>query len=374
MANFTIDELDEAHRNRNRIALERALRNRKWALVPELVYEQEVLPRDFRDHGETTQTATTTVGATVAYARYSIQVTGTGTDGAAVNETYTFDAASTDTATAVADALAALIDADTGVGNPLEFLIASSTNASAVITTTGVAGATFTVTPTIAYNEVRTITAGGGADGAYVVHFATTPPTTVDYTNAGGTTTDIANALEAEMEDKRDGTISTQLDGVVLTESDAAAVVTLVFELGEDVTITTEHPATATLVVADTTPNTSTLTNSNAYVTTLDVNATWPNAAFPAPVERENTTVQVVTAFSGTTTLEVGDAGDPNGLLTSTSIAATGQKQTTGAAERDPRVETSLAPLLTLTSTLAPSAITAGRMVLRIDFSPLVSV
>lgn len=375
MANRTIDPLDTLHRNRNAIVLDRALRERRVALVPELVWEQRVQFTDLRDLGTSTQTATTTVGNTVNLAEYSIQITGTGTDDAAVDETYVYEAVAGDTATDVADAIAALIDADCGEGNPLEFLVASSANVAGVITTIAVTGASFTVTPTITYHEQRTVTVGGSdISGVYNIIVATTPPTTVTATATGMTTEDIANALEADMEDKRDGTISAQLDGVVLDESDAAAVVTVVFEYDEEVAIATEHPATATLVVADSTPDDSTLTNVDSYAIELDMNTAWPNNAFPGTVERNDLYVEVNTAFSGTTTLEVGDANDPNGLLTSTSIAATGNKETITAAEVAERIEASFAPLLTVTSTLHPSAMTAGDMWIRLEFTPLVSV
>ena len=93
---------------------------------------------------------------------------------------------------------------------------------------------------------------------------------------------------------------------------------------------------------------------------TLDLNVLYPTGAFPANVLRlPGTFVRIDTGIGGGTItdadIEVGDAGDPNGLLTVTPAfegTDEGLFSTPAAAENDDgRVETAFAPTLRILTT-----------------------
>lgn len=114
---------------------------------------------------------------------------------------------------------------------------------------------------------------------------------------------------------------------------------------------------------------------------------TYPRNPFPTNVDRSTPCIYVATPLSGgaisAATIEMGDAGDPDGLVTATSCFTgvsgflppnlTGSNPT--AAEYADRVELAMSPSFTLRSTGANlSAATAFNFWLMIKFSPLASV
>lgn len=107
----------------------------------------------------------------------------------------------------------------------------------------------------------------------------------------------------------------------------------------------------------------------------------FPNNPFPTNVVRKQPLVYVRTPLSGgavnACTIEFGDANDPNGLLTSTSVftGASGFLQTTAAAEFAPRFEAAFSPTVDIATTNGNiSALTAGSLVFMIAFTPAASV
>jgi hypothetical protein len=112
---------------------------------------------------------------------------------------------------------------------------------------------------------------------------------------------------------------------------------------------------------------------------TIDLNVLYPTRAFPANVLRlSGAYVEITTGISGGSIsdadLEVGDAGDPNGLLTITPAFTTntGFFTTPAAAEYAARIETGFAPTLRVITTGGnASAITAMDVTVWIPFMPL---
>lgn len=110
----------------------------------------------------------------------------------------------------------------------------------------------------------------------------------------------------------------------------------------------------------------------------LDLNTLYPLNAFPANVKRLGTYVLIGEGISGGSIsdadIEVGDAADPNGLLTVTP-AFTGNEglfATPAAAEYAPRIEPAFAPTLrVLTTGGNTNAITAMEINVVIRFAPL---
>lgn len=121
-------------------------------------------------------------------------------------------------------------------------------------------------------------------------------------------------------------------------------------------------------------------TGAGATSQELDLNALYPNNPFINDVWLEPGAHFVpLVAFAGGTvnacTLEMGDTGDPNGLVTASSVF-TGVTigapiVTTGAAEYALRYESGYLPTVTLRTTAGNvSALTAGSVLLRIPFTP----
>ena len=111
----------------------------------------------------------------------------------------------------------------------------------------------------------------------------------------------------------------------------------------------------------------------------LDLNATFTSNLFPANVVRRAAYIYVAEDFAGgsvsAATVELGDTGDPNGLLTSTNVftgATNNWVGTPAAAEAEQRVELAFAPTLTLTTTDGNiDTLTAGKVLVCIEYSPL---
>lgn len=112
----------------------------------------------------------------------------------------------------------------------------------------------------------------------------------------------------------------------------------------------------------------------------LDLAVVYPDFPFPEDVWLEpGAHIVPVTAFSGgavsASTLELGDTGDPNGLVTASNVftgVTTGVSVATpAAAEYALRFEAGYLPVATIrTTTDNVSALTAGRALVRIPFSP----
>lgn len=111
----------------------------------------------------------------------------------------------------------------------------------------------------------------------------------------------------------------------------------------------------------------------------IDLNVAFPQNTFPTNVLMDGCYIVRVTDFAGGTisaySAEVGDTGDPNGLLTSTSVftgVGAGYTETPAAAQFAKRLETAFVPTLTLTSVTANlDATTAGQLKVVIPIQPL---
>ncbi|MBK6920383.1 MAG: hypothetical protein IPH07_23485 [Deltaproteobacteria bacterium] len=113
----------------------------------------------------------------------------------------------------------------------------------------------------------------------------------------------------------------------------------------------------------------------------LTLSTLFPANPFPTNVIRENPLVYVASPAAGgslsAVTLEFGDAADPNGLMTSTSIftGASGFLQTTGAAEFTSRFEAAFDPTVDIATTSDDvDAIEGMDLWLMIQFTPVASV
>ncbi len=111
----------------------------------------------------------------------------------------------------------------------------------------------------------------------------------------------------------------------------------------------------------------------------IDLNVAFPNNTFPTNVQRGEAYIKREVDFSGGTitaiNASVGDANDPNGLVTATNIftgAGEGYFGSPAAAEYAMQPESAFVPTLTLDTTGDNVAdVTAGRLVVVIPFRPL---
>lgn len=101
----------------------------------------------------------------------------------------------------------------------------------------------------------------------------------------------------------------------------------------------------------------------------------WPRLLFPANVtimRGASVRVRVNTAGLTTCTIQLGDAGDPNGLVTASNLhTGTADRRiiTPAAAEYEEHFEAAFEPTITLTSTVDDlDAATAGQFDVRIPF------
>jgi len=121
-------------------------------------------------------------------------------------------------------------------------------------------------------------------------------------------------------------------------------------------------------------------TGAAATSQALDLDALYPGRPFIDDVYLEpGAELILLTAFAGgavsACTAELGDTDDPNGLVTASNVftGATLESPivTPAAAQYALRPETGFLPLLTLRTTNANvSALTAGRLLARIPFTP----
>jgi hypothetical protein len=111
----------------------------------------------------------------------------------------------------------------------------------------------------------------------------------------------------------------------------------------------------------------------------ISLNAAFPASAFPANMQVGEAYIKRITDFAGGSisalTVQVGDTGDPNGLLTATSVftgVGAGYTATVAAAEYAMHPEAAFVPTLTLTATADDlDTITAGRLKVVIPIRPL---
>ena len=113
----------------------------------------------------------------------------------------------------------------------------------------------------------------------------------------------------------------------------------------------------------------------------LDLNVLFPNNSFPMNVDLDegthvrNLVLPVGTGISAVT-IEVGDTGDPDGLVTASNVLGSGAAagdllQTTGAAQYARRPETAFVPTLTINTTGGNvNAQTAFRVQVCIPWNP----
>jgi len=172
----------------------------------------------------------------------------------------------------------------------------------------------------------------------------------------------IAAALEALIEAARATTLAAYVDD----ESATGDEITVEYVEGVQVLLEADFPGAATGAVA--TANVGTITLGNA--------GNW----FPANVWVAGAIANVSTAFdiaSGTPTItmEVGgafdsDPDDPNGLMTSSSLAAAGVLETVAADLFDEHFEIAYAPSVTVTSDVLFGDLTQGEVSVMIRYSP----
>lgn len=229
----------------------------------------------------------------------------------------------------------------------------------------------------LAASQTITLVVGGTAtNGTYQLTFSgggLAAPVVVTATRDAAETNDqMAAELEAAIQTAR----GTTLAGVVTNETVTTNTITI--------TCLTKLTNVAPVSVAVSFPGAATGTLTYTYVSTIDAsNATGPARmfhAFPTNVVRGLCAITRKVAVVGPTTctVTVGDAGDTDGLLTSTDLKTTGVVQTTGAAERIPRQESAFQPYIVITTSgatpMPPQSITAGEFEVQIHYEPIPKV
>lgn len=124
------------------------------------------------------------------------------------------------------------------------------------------------------------------------------------------------------------------------------------------------------------------LTLPAATTYAINLNTLFPRNAFPADVDiLAGTKCRLIAAFAGGAIsdfdVELGDSGDPNGLMSAFDVFGTAASYNTdpAAAEYDRHYESAFAPELLWTSTGANiDQLTAGSMEVWIPWSPLKEV
>jgi hypothetical protein len=335
-----------------------------FCFAPKLVYEQTITWKDLRDATSVVQTDVMTIvddsttpgvyavsftdvrtGALITTVEHTVHedtvtVGGTASDGnydviftaldppvrARVTRATT-PSSNTDIASALGDAITDLI------ATSLSGIVASADNSGAVLT---------------------------------IVYEAGIDPQTLDVaeTTATGTLTvsisedqdAIAAALEALIETARATTLADYVDD----ESVATDEITVEYVDGVQVRLEADFPGAATGAVVTTNVATITLGSAGNY--------------FPANVWVDGAIANVSTLFdeggSPTITLEVGDANDPNGLMTASDLTTAGVCETTGAAEFTQHMETAFAPIVTVTGDILFGDLTQGEVSVMVRYIP----
>lgn len=208
--------------------------------------------------------------------------------------------------------------------------------------------------------------ASNNAGVVTIVYEADIDPQTldVDETTATGTLTvsisedqdAIATALEALIETARATTLADYVDD----EAAATDEITVEYVEGVQVRMEADFPGAATGAVVTT----------NVATITLGSTGNW----FPANVWVDGAIASVVTLFdeggSPTITMEVGDANDPNGLMTASDLTTTGVLETTAAAEFAQHMETAFAPIVTVTGDILFGDLTQGEVSVMVRYIP----
>lgn len=281
----------------------------------------------------TTHEDTVTVGGTASDGNYDIIFTALDPPVRARVTRSTTPSSNTDIASALGDAITDLISTS------LAGVVASADNTGAVLT---------------------------------IVYEAGIDPQTLDVaeTTATGTLAvsisedqdDIATALEALIETARATTLADYVNDESVTGDD----ITVTYEDGVQVRLEADFPGAATGAVVTTTSATITLGSTGNY--------------FPSNVWVAGAIANVSTAFdiaSGTPTItmEVGgafdsDADDPNGLMTSSSLATAGVLETIAADLFVEHFELAYAPTVTITSDVLFADLTQGEVSVMIRYTP----
>lgn len=217
--------------------------------------------------------------------------------------------------------------------------------------------------------QTTTVLIGGSApDGNYTARFVGTDALGVAFdisipafAASGNTNAQIAAGIEALIATARAGSLA----GVVTDESVNSETITILFAVGVTCTVSLTVPVGAT-------PTISRI--FTAIVNMATRLGGWPvMPVFYEHVIRASMLLHRLTAIAGLAAVTIigGDANDDNGLLTSTSLAATGTVQTT-AAERDRRYEAAFAPQYTIVSTTDQfSSATAGEFMVELEYTPV---
>jgi hypothetical protein len=280
-----------------------------------------------------------------------------------------------------ADAMAAAFEtaAGTAIAGDLAGALVSAADAGAVNTLIFEPGITATVAATVTANT--TITFGGTAtDGDYVarVDHSTLPggSLTITTTRAAGspaTNTDLADALEADLEAR------VLLTPLLVTADNTAGANLLTFYDGvaglDVVAVSAPAPGTLvvsdpTVVVADATPAGPELTVTHAVQ--LALASLCPHGTFPAHALRCEVALEVDTAFGAGRTITVGDAAATDALLGSTPVTlnTTGRSLAAAACSQyRTQYEAGLVPLATI-ELGASQTVSAGLAYVQINWTP----
>ena len=229
-----------------------------------------------------------------------------------------------------------------------------------------------------ASTQVITLVVGGTAsDGTYQLTFSgggLEDDVVVSATrDSGETSAQMAAELESAIQTARAGALA----DVVTNEVVNTATITI--------TCLTKAAGVAPVSVAVSFPGSATGTLTYTYVGSITVVSTFARTpavphALPEHIWRKACTVNRRVAFAGATavTVTVGDANDPDGLVTSTSLLSTGIVQTTGAAEFTPRYEAAFVPLIQITLASATplnfERLTAGEFEVELHYLPVPQV
>jgi len=210
--------------------------------------------------------------------------------------------------------------------------------------------------------------AGTAPDGNYTARFLGTDALGVAFdisipafAASGNTNAQIAAGIESLIQTAR----GTTLAGIVTNETVLSTAITIAFATGVQCTVSLTVPVGAT----------PTITRSFAatIMPSTRLNG-WPvMPEYYEHVIRGPMLLHRIAAIVGLTAVTIigGDANDDNGLLTSTSLAATGTVQTT-ALERIRRYEAAFVPQFIVTSTTDPfGSATAGEFQVELEYTPV---
>lgn len=340
-----------------------------WAFRPDLVYAQVLTYQQIRDLAMVSQGDEVTVGGTIVAGDHSLTFSNTQTGEEYITLTHTVHE---DTVTIGGTASDGNYDTVFDqLDPPVRVRTVRSTTpaTNANIATQHAADITDLIATSLAG-----IVASASANSAVVtiVYEAGIDPQTLtcSETTATGTITasvgededDIAAALEALIEDARD--TDEPLEGIVEGETVSTDTITIDYVDGVQVTLTADFPGTSTATIVADVVGTIALGVVGDY--------------FPSNVWLNGGGVHVTTAFTGITTLTAELGGtflssgtpDPDGLMTSSDLTATGFLQTIAAAEYVEHMETAFSPTLTITADEPLSNLTAGALVVQMRYSP----